>query len=548
MPGLHFRFALAALASLLLPSILSAADATPSRELPLDANVPLVETINRAIEARWQQADATPAELADDAEYLRRVTLDLVGRIPSVGEARDFLDSTDDDRRQQLVDRLLSSAEFSRTFAQRWATFLVGQGGELGRNYQTAITTWWYSRMLIERGLDEIARELLTAPRQSGNANRFVALAYGGSDNDARMAASGYREVPAAFYFAKESKPTEIAAAVTRSFMGVRLECAECHDHPFADWKQRDFWQLAAFFASNSAQTSNDRQDDDTDQAAFEIEIEGTDQRVAPAVPGGAALDVSSAESLRHALADWLVSPDNPYFARAMANRLWWMCFGRGLVEPVDDFDPGNPASHPELLAALAQALVDARFDARPLLRAIVLSRPYQLTSAQSHPSQQREELFAVMPVRRMAVEQFAASVQRAVGESGPVTIYTRDGEVYRSTRLSELLPLFSDASATPRAAPTSVAQALYMMNGNMVTQAVDPARGRLLGSVLEYPGWNNDQRMEAIYLAVLARRPTADEAQAVAEMLTDDAIQQELVLSDLYWALLNSSEFMFNH
>ncbi len=502
----------------------------------------LSDVIDRLISVRWQQAEVIPAERATDAEFLRRIYLDLAGRIPSVGEAREFLDSPQADRRPRLVERLLASPEFARWYSLRWSKLLLPMDNQFNNLSQSLLADWWYSRMLVDRRIDEITHELLTVSRVTGPTDRR------GGDLQVQQAANGYRTVPALFYSAKANKPTDIAAALARNFLGLRLECAQCHDHPFAEWKQRDFWQLAAFFVAKSERSAADEIEI---AAAFEIEIEGTSEKVTPAVPGGIAVVIDAGETdARRALANWLVSSDNPYFAKAVANRLCWMCFGRGLVDPVDDFDPANPASHPELLDKLAQALVQSNYDVRLVLGAITRSKVYQLTSTRSDSTQAHDDLFAVMPVRRMEVEQFGASVLRAIGETGPVSMYVLDGEGYRTTRLTALIPLFADSSQTPSAAPTSVAQALFMMNGPLTTQATTPSQGRLLGSVLEYPGWNLDQRLEALYLAVLARRPTPEEAVSVKELMDQKSADsnEEIILSNVYWSLLNSSEFLFNH
>jgi hypothetical protein len=347
------------------------------------------------------------------------------------------------------------------------------------------------------------------------------------------------RPNPLAFFAVKEARPENLASAVSRTFLGIRLECAQCHDHPFAKWKQEQFWSQAAFFAGVKRQGNG----------LFAPLTEAKDQRELTPPDGkkpqpaefldGGRPNWSAKQSARTVLAEWLTSPDNSLFARASANRMWGHFFGTGLVDPVDDFRDDNPPSDPELLDMLAKGYQAARFDSAFLIRAICRSQTYQRTSARTHVTQDETHLPARMSVKAMTGEQFFDSLALATG-------YREDQDkgVFRRQFLTRF------ALAGPAGEPeTSVQQALTLLNGRFVSWATDPEKCPTLIAITQTPGMTISQRVEALYLATLSRKPTVEETERCAKYISRvDGKRVAERLADLFWMLLNSAEFRLNH
>ena len=324
-----------------------------------------------------------PAPAADDAEFLRRVSLDLAGRIPSAGEVREFLDDPNPDRRRHLIDRLLAGPAYVAHFTTIEQRLLIPEA-ETNRQLRLITPAFeaWLRRQIAENvGYDRTLRDLLTVP---------VAAVRSRLPAQQPTTVRGQEPSPLAFYMAKEVKGENLAASTARLFLGLRLECAQCHNHPFATWKREQFWGYAAFFSSLERQgppgavsvTGLIREFPDRREAT----VPGTDKVVPATFLDGSEPNWRPQVPAREILAEWMVAPDNPYFSRAAVNRLWAHFFGIGLVDPVDDMGADNPPSHPELLDALARSFIEHGFDRKYLIRAIVLSRAYQLTSAVNGP------------------------------------------------------------------------------------------------------------------------------------------------------------------
>src|SRR5262245_14524751 len=357
----------------------------------------LAARIDERLESRWKREGIQPAPLADDAEFLRRASLDLNGRIPPAADVYEFLTDGATNSRAKLIDRLLEEPRFAIHFSNLWRAELLP---EANTNQQAAELTRGFENWLVQRlraGIpyDQLVRELLTVPLPKSSEPAEPVL----RDPE--------RPNPLAFIAAKDSKPENIAAAVTRTFLGIRLECAQCHDHPFAKWSQQQFWSQAAFFAGLEKRANS----------LLAPLTEVTDRREIASPRGGemvrAAFLIGStpdwrlSRSPRTTYADWLTSPENPFFARAAVNRLWGQLFGVGIVDPVDDFHDSNPPSDPELLNELATAFVLSRFDLRFMVRSICQTEAYQRTSARTHASQDDTRLPARMVVKALTGEQF---------------------------------------------------------------------------------------------------------------------------------------------
>jgi len=335
----------------------------------------LAGAIDRLIAAKWAAAAATPAPPAGDAEFLRRVALDVAGRIPTASEARAFLASTDPGKRRKVVETLLSGPAFANHLMNVWTDLLIPEAaGSFQVGFFAPDFEVWLRKQFAEGvGYDKLVRELLTVPVQNGQ----------------QIFSNNGMGKPSSFAFlaAKDGKPENFAASTSRLFLGIRLECAQCHNHPFAKWKREEFWGMAAFFAGVQRQGSGDALFQGTDAAEkHEIEMAGTKRVIQASFLDGRDLEWTKASKARAVLAEWVTARDNPYFARAAVNRIWAQFFGIGLIDPVDDMGANVEASHPELLDLLADQFAAHAFDLKYMIRTITSSRVYQLTSAGDRP------------------------------------------------------------------------------------------------------------------------------------------------------------------
>ncbi|HWE36779.1 MAG TPA: DUF1549 domain-containing protein, partial [Isosphaeraceae bacterium] len=395
--------------------------------------------IDARLAARWAEAKVRPAARADDGEFLRRACLDLVGRIPAAAEARDFLDDPSPEKRFALVDRLLDSPAYAARATMLWRQLLLPESDDQGRVAAGGLEAWLRKKVEAEAGYDRIVREILTA--------RLA------SRNDA-MQVPQTEPSPAAFFTSKAGKPETLAADSARAFLGIRLECAQCHNHPFAKWRREEFWGYAAFFAGVPQQ-----QDDGTvrmareDANRRELTIPGTATVVKASHLDHSAPAWRPRADTREILAEWITRPDNPYFARAAVNRVWARFFGLGLIDPVDDLDTEETPELGGLLDELAADFRDHGYDMKYLIRALTATRAYNLTSAADPSESVAPPLFARMPVRGLSPGQFIDSLAQATGGDA--------GEIR-----ARFLELFADRDERPTEAQTSILQALTLMNG----------------------------------------------------------------------------------
>lgn len=484
------------------------------------------QRIDQMLADRWQASGVRPAPVSGDAEFHRRLHLDLAGRIPSVAETRAFLSDNDPNRRQRLIESLLASPRHATRMATVWSGFLLPEGSQNIRYapFQTQFRTWLRQQFADNLPYDVTVRELITA---SGQANL---------------------PGPVYYYTALEAKPEQLAASTSRAFLGVQIQCAECHDHPFDHWKQADFWSYAAFFARIGPTTNNRFVGQIADRDEGEVKHPTTGAAVPPRFLNGDLLMEDSARTRRQALADWMTAPANPYFARSTANRVWGMMFGRGLVDPVDDLGDHNRASHPELLDELAAYFVRVDFDLRKLLQTIALTQAYQLSSVTEGDAAVAPELFARLPVRPLSAEQLYDSLELATMRRSAATPVAAFGVAANQGRQA-FLNKFQAPTAGAAEYQAGIPQALTLMNGQLVADATDLEKSDLLGA-LSAPFFHDEQRVETLFLATLSRYPTAAEKLQFVNYATrsSDPKQRRAALSDILWALLNSAEFAMNH
>jgi hypothetical protein len=507
------RWVLFSLLFLLLTSLAAAAAGPPRGQ---DDALALAARIDARIASRWPRAGFQAAPVADDAEFLRRAHLDVAGVIPRAFEVRDFLDDPAPDKRRRLVDRLLASPEHARHFANVWRLFLLEDTDNPERLSAGDLEAWLARHVRVGSGYDQIVRELLTAPASEQRRSRKGPGAIDAS--------------PLLFYRLRGNRVEDLAASTARLFLGAGLGCAQCHDHPFASWKRTQFWQYAAFFKEV-------RPGRNAVVDARSIAIPGTSRRVFARFPDDSAPQWQPGDQPLAVLARWVVAGDNPYFARAAVNRLWAEFFGAPLVE---DLDQGNGPSG-ALIYDMAREFARHRFDVRFLIRAITSSRAYQRSSRLTHPGQKDPGLWARRRVRGMSPEQLTASIARAAGQR------RRNGPT--APALEQFRARFADARSRA-GSETTLLQALQAMNGRFIADAVSLERGEALAVVADARGLDAAGRVEQLFLATLSRRPRSAERDRLAGYVRSGGPRNDprAALADVFWALLNSAEFMLNH
>lgn len=490
--------------------------------------------IDARINARLVAENVAASEMADDAEFLRRVWLHLAGTIPPVSDIRRFLADKSPDKREQIVEELLSRPTFIREFTTFWRRAWLPEA-DTDVMVQARVPTlenWLRERLLENRQYDDLVRELLSVniPRSAAASVSQI--------NDADNG-------PVAFFLAREAKPESLAASASRAFLGVRLDCAQCHDHPFDSWKRDQFWSFAAFFSGLERGNSNQPTQQDLLQETPDrhfLAIPETDRIVSAVYLDGTEPKWKSRGG-RQLLADWITSPQNPYFAKAAVNRIWDHLFGIGIVDPVDDFSPANAASHPELLDDLAEAFIAQKFDVKFLLQSIIGSEAYQRTSRQTQDDVP-VQLFSHMPVQGLSAEQLVRSLSLIVGSDGDQVLSMPRPLAAAPDELSTLFTRPGE-SATQR--QTTILQALVLMNGRSTATALDVERGALLAAVTDFPVMSPQDRLETLFLATLSRFPRSEESSWMLKHLESESDSRS-AYSDLLWVLINSAEFGCNH
>jgi hypothetical protein len=493
--------------------------------------------IDAAVAAEWQRDALAPEQTADDAAFLRRAWLDLAGRVPPADQARAFLDDRLLGKRVRLVDRLLASPEFADHWGSAWAQRLTGGRRPVPQDKYNGRVLHEYLRDALATGKSyrDVAVELITGE--------------GVSD------ASG----PANFLLRYEAKPTDLAGAVSKQFLGVTLQCAQCHNHPFAKWKKDDFWGVAAFFGRvRMTEYSND----ETGEAFTTlVEVRRGDLQVPDpdAKPGEdgkvprktVPLRLPSGETpkipgkRRPALAAWVTADGNPYFARHAVNWVWAELFGAGLVKNLDKVDD-DLGPHADLLNLLAADFATGGYDVKRLVRGIAISRTYQVGAAAAagpddektaDRERRRLEHYASFPTRPLSVDQLYRCIVQATGHPAAAPPEPpADGTETEPDDADHPVDALTERALT-------VQRTLALMNGPYVHEAVQAGAQAAVKVHGEQPG---PAHVEALFLATLSRRPTAAEAAAMLKLAQSGEGTQGL--EDVLWALVNSAEFNTNH
>ncbi len=504
--------------------------------------------IDDAVFAKLAALNIEPSGLSDDAEFCRRVFLDVIGTLPTPAEVRAFLADRRPDKRAKLIDALLERPEF----VDNWALFL----GDLLQNRKErdhdvrgakgvrSFHDWLRKQVAANRPWDELARDVLTA---SGKSDEHPAV--------------GYFIVTVGEH--GEADRSEVVASAAQSFLGTRIGCAQCHNHPLEKYTQDDYYHFAAFFSRIKLERRDPKQGPttlvvgtrDPNQAKRPVGVSQprTGQFMRPQPLDRSAPEVKPGDDPRAVLAAWITDPKNEYFSGAMVNRIWRHYLGVGLVEPVDDLRASNPPSNPELWAALNKEFVGHKFDMKHLMRVILNSRTYQLTSATRPGNATDARFYSHYYARRLPAEVLLDAISQATGvpDSFPgYPVGQRALQLPDPALKSYFLTLFGrservTACACERNGEVTMPQLLHLQNGEDVAQKVRSGDGRLAALLKEKKG--DAAVAEELFLATLSRPPSAREMEAVTRALGDGGARDE-VFRDLFWALLNSKEFTFNH
>lgn len=484
--------------------------------------------IDRLVFRKLRKLHILPSEPADDATYLRRVYLDVIGTLPTPAEARRFLEDRRPDRRARLVEELLQRPEFADFWALQWADLLRVDRAALGRKRAYAYSKWIRDSFAANRPFDQLARALVTAEGPLADA------------------------VPASFYKVV-NKPGQAASTLSQVFLGVRIACAECHHHPFDRWSQDDYYGMAAFFqgvgikniggvealaAEGPAQARNPRTGVDIAAHPLGYEMPAKAER----------------GDQRTKLAEWMTSPRNPWFARNFVNRVWAHFLGRGLVEPVDDVRATNPPSNAELLDALAEYAIQNKYDLHALIRLITASRVYQLSSQPNATNERDEQNYSRARFKRLGAEVLLDMVAQTTGipERFPGTPPgTRAIQLWDSKVPHYFLKVFGrperlSACECERNREPSVAQVLHLMNAPEIQTRLSHEGGYLARLVKRQP--TDDALIEELYLTFFSRLPQDRERQTALAYLRENRAKRREAVEDLAWSMVNSLEFLFNH
>ncbi|MBA4064057.1 MAG: hypothetical protein C0501_10160 [Isosphaera sp.] len=544
-----FIRAAVALAALAAPA--TAAEPAPAPKPKADPADAIAALIDRHLAADWAARGVRPADPAGDAEFVRRVYLDLVGRAPKVAETRAFLDDPSPNKRAALVDRLMTLPGYAGHLAAvtraAWLPqTMTNQFANAGFQFEN----WLRTRFRDNTPADEVVRRILTIRFTVNAQNRQFRFVQPADPTDPEAATL------VGFYQANEARAENLGSAASRLFVGVKLECAQCHDHPFAPYTREQFWEFAAFFAELN-ETTAPRPGAVGPPAPPRpglkntLGIPNTDKTVEARFFDGTSPEWTADRSPRQELADWLTRRDNPFFAKNMANRMWAHFFGFGIQDPVDEPGADNPPSHPQLLEDLGRAFAAAGFDNRALIRGITRSKAYGLSSKLTHPSQADPRRFARMSLKGLTPAQLFDSLVAATGhrEPGYMRDYRFGFNAQPDNPRSQFLTRFATNERVTEAS-TTILQALMLMNGRFVTDVTSIEKGEVLGAIADVPGWSTEQRVSALFLAAFARGPAPEELEVFASYVDRGGAtgDKKKALADVFWVLLNSPEFLFNH
>lgn len=515
-----------------------------SKEFTTGSSDVLIGEINEQIRLGWTDNEVEPSEVADDEEWIRRVYLDIVGHIPPLEDVEKFLDDRDPAKRTKLIDRLLDDPAYVRNWTTIWTNLSIGRLTPR-RVSRTGMQQFYREAFARNRPWDEIVFDLVSAEghfEENGAVNYLLAQ------------------------MTMRDEAVQATAKTTRLFMGLQVQCTQCHNHPFNDWKQDQFWQFNSFFRQARREDhrkydpKTGRMVDDYSEIVREdfsgpVYFEKRSGLMQVAYPQYFEARVDPGESIdrRRELAKLMTEGEQPLIARAMVNRMWGHFFGYGFTKPIDDMGPHNPPTHPELLDRLTVEFVKSGYDVRQLIRWIANTEAYNLTSRTGrkneidNPSAGEPPLFSHMYVKSLEAEQLFDSLIIATGAHQSGRSSWEDAEQQRQQWLRQFVIAFgTDEGDEATTFNGTIPQALMMMNGELIQNAVAVEKGGWLREVLTGSG-SDAQKVRTLFLATLSRQPSRREFAAANKLIRGNR-DKLAAWQDLYWALLNSNEFIFNH
>ena len=499
------------------------------------AGLPRNNFIDDLAYARFQKLGLLPSETCSDSDFMRRAFIDVIGLLPELGEVRRFLADESPDKRAELIDRLLDDPAYADTWANRWGDLFRPNIARVGLKSAYTIDNWIRECFAANKPYDQMVREILTAK------------------------GSTHRVGPAVIYRTRR-EPATLTTLFSQAFLGVRMECARCHHHPNERWSQRDFYQFAAFFAETKRKGTGISPPISAGTEFIYHALGGSVRHpvsrevMKPTPLAAAPLNIPAGTDPRETLAEWLLTPENPFLARAMVNRVWGQFLGRGIVHPVDDFRATNPAVNPELLDALAVDFAGHGFDLKHLMRRIMNSRLYQLSSLPNKTNVQDTSSFSRFYRRRISAENLHDILVQVSGvESGFNNLRgdARSVELWTTRMDSALLESFglpnsSENCPVERDDSPSMVQALHLMNSDKLQAKLAHKSGR--AAKLGQEGKASEEIVNELYLALYSRWPSDEEKRVALEAFKGEGTKRHEAVEDIIWALINTAEFVFNH
>jgi hypothetical protein len=494
------------------------------------AEVPQDSTVDKAVFNKLNRMRIPPSEVCTDAEFIRRAYLDLIGVLPTTEETTQFLADTNAEKRNALVDRLLARPEFLDFWTLKFADVLRSNG-RLIQSKGTHVFQRWI-RTSLEQGkpMDEFVRELITAD------------------------GSSFKN-PAANYYRISRDPESSVETTAQLFLGVRIQCAKCHNHVFERWTQDDYYGFAAFF-SRVRQKKGNLPDEEVifSDVAGEVRQPRSGQVMKPKALGGPVFDDATSDTDRRVLlAKWLTSPENPFFAKSLVNRVWYHLIGRGIVEPVDDFRDSNPSSNDELLDGLAADFVKGGYNLKSLIRSIATSRTYQLSARTTEKNADDVLYFSHAFTKLLPAEVLLDAISSLTGTStnfaglpnGTRATQLPDGKIENPFLKTFGRPARELACECERETDSNLSQALQLIGGSTVNGKLRDDNGRM--AALAKSDKPAEEIVKELYLAALSREPNASEMGAAVKHLGNTGDRRQAI-EDLGWVLINSKEFLFRH
>lgn len=503
--------------------------------LPVDNLPPANNKIDQIVFHKLTTLGLPPSDLCDDSTFIRRVSIDITGRLPRHEDTARFLADRSPDKRARLIDRLLESSGYAEYFANKWSSILRNKRVTDAEKRGTFAFHSWIRQSLHEnKPYDQFVRDIVAASGEMG-VNPPV---------------TWYREVKA---------PIQQVEDTTQLFLGTRLQCARCHHHPYEKWSEQDYYGLSAFFSTIGRKPGLQFREERIFHKRAEAVAKNpkTGENVKPTGLGASPLELSPEDDPRHALVDWMTAKDNPFFAPALVNRYWKHFFSRGLVEPEDDMRATNPASNPELLQALSKGFIESRFDLKELVRTICNSTTYQLNSLPNAYNADDRQNYSHYYPKRLTAEVLLDAVDRVTGVPTPfegAPNGTRALELPDNNFSSYFLEVFgrpegSMACECERTNEPSLAQSLHLLNSIGLQNKVSSESGRA-HRLAQDPDRSHQEKIRLLYLAAFSRAPTAQEMSlALGHLQTahNDPAKTTQAYEDLVWILVNTKSFRFN-